>query len=111
MSARRDPFALPPASPSTTAAIAAAYAYVSESHDRRADPRDVLKDLVARHDATVSYPTYRTALRCGGIYSEAATSCAISTAKLLLDSFMTKAHQYLEQGEPDQRGLPGVWRS
>lgn len=108
---RRDPFALPPVTPSRTASIVAAYAYVTGAHDVRADARDVMKNLVAQFGASLTYPTYRTALRCGDIYSEGATSCALSTAKILLDSFMAKAHQYLVLAEPSDRPMPGIWRS
>lgn len=110
MTDRRDPFALPSVAPTRTATIQAAYGYVSDAHDRRMDARDVLKGLEAQHGAKVTYPTYRTALRCGDIYSEGATSCALSTAVILLDSFMTKAHGYLGIAQPEERPLPSPWR-
>jgi len=106
----RNIFALPAASPARTATILAAFDYVSDAHDRHMDARDVLKGLEAQHGAKLTYPTYRTALRCGDIYSEAATSCALSTAKILIDSFMLKAHRYLASMQAGDRPAPAAWR-
>ena len=41
---------------------------------KTADARDIIKGLVQHHGATVTDPGYRTALRCGGIYTEAAAT-------------------------------------
>lgn len=93
----RDPFALPPVSSSATSAIKAAHLFLCERDQRQLDARDVLKGLVEHHGAKVTYPSYRTAFRCGGIYSEAASSCGLATAKLLLKSFREKASRYLQE--------------
>lgn len=99
----RDPFALPPVSPSTNRAIKEAYLFLCERDRRRSDARDILKGLVAYHGAKVTFPSYRTALRCGGIYTEAATSSDLTTAILLLNSFAAKAERYLrEAGDTDE---------
>lgn len=68
-----------------------AAAYVRERMASQADARDILKGLVNGYGATLTYPTYRTALRVGDIKTEAASWCALHTARLLLDSFLNKA--------------------
>lgn len=90
-----DIFSLPPITAKTTRSIRAALAYVRDSLNRHTDARDILKGLVLHHDAKLTYPTYRTAFRCRDIYSEAATCCDLSTAKLLLLSFCDKAERYI----------------
>jgi hypothetical protein len=107
---RRDPLALPSVTPTRTATILAAYAYVTDAHDRHVDPRDVLKGLEAQLGAKVTYPSYRTALRCGDIYTEGAAWCALVTAGILLDSFMAKAHSYLGIAHAEVGPLPSMWR-
>lgn len=89
-----DPFDLPAENPKTTSAIRAAVAYVGERIRRHADARETLKGLAQHHSASITHPTYRTALRCCGIYCEAATSCDLATAKLLVASFVEKADSY-----------------
>jgi hypothetical protein len=90
------PFAIPPVSPARTAVIRAAAQFLKEGKARHSDARDLLKGLVAHFSARVSYPSYRTALRCGDIYSEAAASCDLATARILLSSFSEKAQHYLQ---------------
>ncbi|MPL79238.1 hypothetical protein SDC9_25114 [bioreactor metagenome] len=92
----RDAFALPPASPKTAKTLTAAVAYIQERMTRQADTRDIINGLVQYHSAKLTYPSYRTALRCGGICTEAASCCPLRTAKLLLSCFVEKAGRYLE---------------
>jgi hypothetical protein len=89
-------FNLPLPSPKRTAAIEAANKYIEQQMARRVDARDILKGLISIHEATVSFPSYRTALRCGDIYTEAAAHCALATAKLLLSLWKSKAQEYLD---------------
>lgn len=97
-----DPFDLPPIATKTTRAIRSAMAFIAEQSHRHADARDTLKGLVRHHDAKLTFPSYRTAFRCGGIYTEAATSCDLSTAKLLILSYSEKAERYIwEAGDMD----------
>ena len=69
----------------------AAYDYVQRRLQAGADARDIIRGLVDHHAAKQSWPSYRTALRIGGIYCEAATCCDLWTAKLLLRQFLEKA--------------------
>lgn len=92
----RDPFALPPDSPKTAKTLTAAVAYIQERMTRQADARDIIKGLVQHHSAKLTHPSYRTALWCGGIYTEAAAGCGFAVAKLLLSAFVEKAARYLE---------------
>lgn len=92
---RRDIFALPEPSPNRTRAIKAASEFIRQQQKRRSDPRDIIKAMVERHGAKLSYPSYRTAFRCGDIYSEGAAACELATARLLLNIFATKAARYL----------------
>lgn len=97
-----DPFAIPPVTPKTTRVIRAASAYTHDRMRGQSDARDIIKGLVRHHGAALSYPGYRTALRCGGIYTEAAASCDLAVAKILLSSFAEKAAAYLHgSGESD----------
>ena len=97
-----DPFALPSVTPKTTKAIRAATAYIHDRTRGQSDARDIITGLVKHHGASLAHPSYRTALRCGGIYTEAASSCALFTAKILLCSFVEKADRYLQNaGERD----------
>lgn len=89
-------FDLPSTSPKRTAVIEAADKYIEQQLALRADARDILKGLASSYKATVSFPSYRTALRCGDIYTEAATHCDLATARLLLSSWQFKAQQYLD---------------
>lgn len=93
-----DIFSLPPIAAKTTISIRAALAYVRDSLNRHTDARDILKGLVLHHNAKLTYPTYRTAFRCCDIYSEAAAHCDLSTAKIILESFVEKAGRYLSDG-------------
>lgn len=90
-----DPFALPPISLKTTTALRAVIGYIQERTSRQADARDIVKGLVQTHDAKLTYPSYRTALRCGDIYTEAASNCDLTTAKILIANFAEKAAIYL----------------
>lgn len=92
----RDPFALPPDSPKTTKTLMAAVAYIQERMTRQADACDIITGLVQHHSARLTHPSYRTALWCGGIYTEAAACCGLAVAKLLLSCFVEKATRYLE---------------
>lgn len=97
-----DPFALPPVTPKTTKSLRAAASYVSERMRTHSDARDIIKGLVQHNGATLTHPGYRTALRCGGIYTEAAAYCDLAVAKLLISSFVKKAELYLwEAGGSD----------
>lgn len=97
-----DPFALPPAALKTTRAVRAAAAYIRERTNRHADARDIIKGLVRHHCASLTHPGWATALRCGGIYCEATTSCDFTTAKNLLSAYIEKAERYLlGAGEAD----------
>lgn len=96
MSKITDAFALPPVTRKTTETIKSAMAYIVERQGRQADARDIIKGMIQNCGASLTYPSYRTALRCGGIYSEAATCCDLATARLLIGSFSEKAGQYLQ---------------
>lgn len=93
----RDAFRVPPVTPALTAAIIAARADIAEAESTRTDARDIVKMLTVKHGAVMSWPTYRVALRCCDIYTEAATSCYLHTCKLLLCSFADRAERYLAQ--------------
>ncbi|MGE4323642.1 MAG: hypothetical protein AB7E60_11510, partial [Sphingobium sp.] len=80
--------------------------YVHQQLLSGTDARDILKGLTEHHKAKLTYPTYRTALRVGDIYTEAATSCDLATAKLLLNSFAKKASQHLDTCNNDQATIP-----
>lgn len=90
-------FQLPPVARKTTIAVSAASTYVQSRIRQDHDWRDILKGLAAEHGAKVTYPSYRTALRCADIYTEAATSCDLRTAELLVRSFAEKAGQYMDR--------------
>ena len=104
-----DPFALPPASQKTTRALTAAVGYIQEQMTRQADARNIIKGLVQRHGAKLTYPSYRTALRCGGIYTEVAHACDLATAKMLISILTNKAERYLAaQLETTARALSNL---
>jgi len=105
---KRDPFSLPPKNAATGEIIAGALECVRDGQKGHVDPRDIIKRLVQEHSAALTYPTYRTALRVGGIYSEAASSCARRTAEILLASFTLKAHRYLWPATIDPTPPPGA---
>lgn len=97
-----NPFSLPAVTPQTTRAIRAAASYVAERMRARTDARDIIKGLERHHGAKQTHPGYRTALRCGGIYSEAAASCDLLIAEALIQQFADKAALYLaEAGSGD----------
>lgn len=93
----RDPFAIPAVSASRTKIIDQAYAMVQAQQASQRDPRDILKGLASEHGAKITYPSYRTALRIGDIYTEAAAACSMREAEIVLSSFTNKARAYLQQ--------------
>ena len=52
---------------------------------------NILQDMIAEHSGKLSFSSYRTVFRCGGIATSAAASCFDRTNELLLDSWLEKA--------------------
>jgi len=77
----------------------AALEYIDDRMRDHSDARNIIKGLVTNHGATLMHPGYRTALRCCGIYTEAAAWCDLVIAKNLLTSFTTQAEIYLRAAD------------
>ena len=76
--------------------------YIRDRQADHTDPRDIIAGLIEHHDAKLRYPSYRTAIRCGGAYVEAASCSYLWTARILIDGLERKlaANSSTAQGRP-----------
>lgn len=59
--------------------------YIRDQRNAHADARDIIAGLVEHHRASLTFPTYRTKIQCGGVCVEAASCCSLRTARILIE--------------------------